>query len=85
MTEFSSALSIKLRTGQIGPGHRAEVLAMFTRLIADSFITLPVSRLDFRMAARLVDQHALGLRAGDACIWLSAVIMVPPSAHWTGG
>jgi uncharacterized protein len=66
VTEFSSALSIKLRTGQIGPGHRAEVLAMFTRLIADSFITLPVSRLDFRMAARLADQHALGLRAGDA-------------------
>jgi uncharacterized protein len=65
-TEFSSALSIKLRTGQIGPVHRAEVLAMFTRLIADSFTSLPVSRPDFRMAARLADQHALGLRAGDA-------------------
>jgi len=65
-TEFSSALSIKLRTGQIRIVDRAEALATFTRLVADSFITLPVSRSDFRMAARLADQHALGLRAGDA-------------------
>jgi predicted nucleic acid-binding protein len=34
--------------------------------MADSFTTLPMARLDFRMAARLADQHALGLRAGDA-------------------
>jgi predicted nucleic acid-binding protein len=63
-TEFSSALSIKLR--QIGPVHRAGLLETFTRLTADSFTTLPVARPDFRMAARLADQHALGLRAGDA-------------------
>ena len=31
ITEFSSALSIKLRTGQIETSHRAEALAMFTR------------------------------------------------------
>lgn len=70
-TEFSSALSIKLRTGQkpsqpIGAAHRAEALAMLTRLAADSFTMMPVSRSQFRAAARLADQHALGLRAGDA-------------------
>lgn len=65
-TEFSSALSIKLRTGQIMTGDRAEALAMFTRLATDSFIVMPVSRLQFRTAARLADQHVLGLRAGDA-------------------
>jgi uncharacterized protein len=65
-TEFSSALSIKLRTGQIMTGDRAEALATFTRLATDSFIVIPVSRSQFRTAARFVDQHTLGLRAGDA-------------------
>ncbi len=65
-TEFSSALSIKLRTGQIGVGDRAEALAMLARLAIDSFTVVPVSRLQFRMAAGFSDQYALGLRAGDA-------------------
>lgn len=65
-TEFSSALSIKLRTGQLQPAHRAEALAMFTRLRTDSFAILPVSAQQFRTAARFADQYALGLRAGDA-------------------
>ncbi len=65
-TEFSSALSIKLRTGQIEAVRRADALAIFTRLAADSFAMMPVTRLQFRTAARFADQHALGLRAGDA-------------------
>jgi uncharacterized protein len=46
--------------------HRAEALAAFTGLATDSFTVVPVSRLQFRTAARFADQHALGLRAGDA-------------------
>jgi predicted nucleic acid-binding protein len=65
-TEFSSALSIKLRTGQITSGDRAAALAMFARLATDSFIVMPVSRWQFRTATRFADQHVLGLRAGDA-------------------
>ena len=65
-TEFSSALSIKLRTGQIQASHRADALAMFQRLIAESFTVLPVSGLQFRTAARFADRSTLGLRAGDA-------------------
>lgn len=65
-TEFSSALSIKLRAGHIGVAHRADVLATFTRLTTESFAVVPVSRLQFRTAARFVEQHMLGLRAGDA-------------------
>jgi predicted nucleic acid-binding protein len=65
-TEFSSALSIKLRAGHIGVAHRADVLATFTRLTTESFAVVPVSRLQFRTAARFVEQHILGLRAGDA-------------------
>ena len=64
--EFSSALSIKLRTGQIKAEHRADALAAFTRLKADSLTILPVTRLEFRTAAQFADQHTLGLRAGDA-------------------
>ncbi len=66
ITEFSSALAIKLRTGQIESDHRADALAMFARLTAESFTILPVSGLQFRTAARFADQHVLGLRAGDA-------------------
>lgn len=65
-TEFSSALSIKLRTGQISATHRADALAMLAKLATDSFTVVPVSRSQFRAAARFADQHALGLRAGDA-------------------
>jgi hypothetical protein len=65
-TEFSSALSTKLRAGHIEPAQRADALAMFTRLTTDSFAVVPISRLQFRTAARFVDQHTLGLRAGDA-------------------
>ncbi len=65
-TEFSAALSIKLRTRQIAEHHRADALAMFTRLTADSFMILPIQASQFRTAARFADQYALGLRAGDA-------------------
>ncbi len=65
-TEFSSALALKLRAGQIDTVHRAHALAMLTRLSADSLAILPVSRLQFRTAARFADQYALALRAGDA-------------------
>jgi predicted nucleic acid-binding protein len=66
ITEFSSALSIKLRTGKLQPTHRADALAMFTQLATESFLHLPISGLQFRTAARFSDQYTLGLRAGDA-------------------
>jgi uncharacterized protein len=66
VAEFSAALSIKLRTGEIEARHRANALTMFTRLCNDNLTVMPVSRVQFRMAARFADQCALGLRAGDA-------------------
>lgn len=66
VTEFSSALSIKVRTGQLSPEHRAGSLAMFTQLAAESLTAIPVASIHFRTAAQFADQHALGLRAGDA-------------------
>lgn len=58
ITEFSAALSMKLRSGQIEAIHRAGALAMFTRLSVDSLTILLVSGLQFRTAARFADQLA---------------------------
>lgn len=66
MTEFSAALSVKLRTGQLEPAHRADAMAVFAELVEASFEVLPVSSLDFQTAGRFADQYTTGLRAGDA-------------------
>jgi uncharacterized protein len=66
VTEISSALAIKLRTGQIELTHRAAALAAFNKLVAESFTVLDVTSGQFRAAAKFADQHMLALRAGDA-------------------
>ncbi|WP_342162242.1 type II toxin-antitoxin system VapC family toxin [Methylobacterium sp. SD21] len=66
VTEFSAALSIKVRMGQLGPGQHETVLAVFSRLVADSFVMLPTADPVFDEAARLADRSETGLRAGDA-------------------
>jgi predicted nucleic acid-binding protein len=55
-----------LRTGQINLEQRAAALAMFNKLVIESFTVLPVTRGHFRAAAKFVDQPTLALRAGDA-------------------
>lgn len=66
ITELSSALAIKLRTGQLDIPQRAAALAMFNKLVSDSFSVASVTGHAFRTAARFADRHDLGLRAGDA-------------------
>lgn len=66
ITEMSSAMAIKLRTGQISLEQRAAALAMFHKLVAESFTVLAIKSGHFRTAAGFADQHSFGLRAGDA-------------------
>lgn len=65
-TEFSSALSIKVRTGQISEADRRKILSTYSKLVADSLRMLPISGTEFRVASSFADRHELGLRAGDA-------------------
>lgn len=65
-TEFSAALSIKLRSGHLETHDRANALAAFGRLCDESLDVWPLSTAQFRLAARFADQAATGLRAGDA-------------------
>ena len=66
MTEFSAALSVKVRTGDIDSHFRSATLARFNRLTFTALEIVPVAREHFRTAARFADHYALGLRAGDA-------------------
>jgi predicted nucleic acid-binding protein len=66
ITEFSSALSLKVRTQQLQVQHRNGSLAAFHRLVSESFETLAITGLMFRSAAQIADRHVSGIRAGDA-------------------
>lgn len=66
LTEFSSALSIKLRTGQINETNAKRVRKEFELLAEGGLRIVPVSRDAFRRAAEMVRLHDHGLRAGDS-------------------
>jgi predicted nucleic acid-binding protein len=65
-TEFSAALSIKLRTKAINEAYRAKALALFAKSLGESMEVIPVAAAHFKAAAKFADEHKLGLRAGDA-------------------
>lgn len=66
VTEFSAALSMKLRSGALGAEHRATALSAFAQLCENNLTILDITPLDFRKAATFADQAQAGLRAGDA-------------------
>jgi predicted nucleic acid-binding protein len=66
ITEFSSALSLKLQVGAISADQRAMSLASFTRLADRSLQVITITGGMFRRAAGFADQHNLAIRAGDA-------------------
>lgn len=66
MTEFSSALSMKVRTGHLDVASKRQALATFRSMLADSLVLVPVLPEHFIDAAAFADQHTLSLHAGDA-------------------
>lgn len=65
LTEFASALSLKVRTGQLNAKRANAVHDAFETLMEGGIRLLEVSRNAFRHAANLV-RSMPGLRAGDA-------------------
>lgn len=66
VTEVSSALSLKVRTGALDLPRRAAALAALHKLLVESLVLIPVLPIHFRAAAQYLDRHDLGLRAADA-------------------
>jgi predicted nucleic acid-binding protein len=66
LTEFHSALSLKLRTNQISAEIKKEAEVFFKRAQNALFKTIPVVSIDFARAAELAARPELWLRAGDA-------------------
>ncbi len=66
VTEFSSALALKVRTGTITAAEQTAALAMFRRFSAARLRLVDVEAKDFDTAAGLCNQVTAPLRAGDA-------------------
>jgi uncharacterized protein len=66
LTEFSSALSLKVRRGELTPRQAAAAWKGFGEFCDTGLRLLPVSRKAFAEAARLVQDAGNGLRAGDS-------------------
>lgn len=66
LTEFASAISIKVRSGELSAANAKAVRKEFEMLTVSGLRIVAVSRAAFRDAADLAKQHAHRLRAGDA-------------------
>ena len=66
ITEFASAASIKVRTGQIGGAMARQAMTRFLDFAQEHCSIAAPQRAEFRRAAALSGQVALKLRAGDA-------------------
>lgn len=65
ITEFSSAIALKVRNGHLNGDQRAVTLRTFDNLLA-AFDVVPVQTADFDFAARVANQDHVALRSGDA-------------------
>lgn len=66
LTEFASAMGIKVRDKKLIPEQAKTACALMQKLQLDSLRVFTPTRSAFERAAEYLAQHALGLRAGDA-------------------
>jgi uncharacterized protein len=66
IAEFASAVSIKLRRGELTEANAKQVHKEFDLLATSGLRLIPVSRGAFQRAAELAKQYRYGLRAADA-------------------
>lgn len=66
LSEFTSAIAIKVRRGDLTDATAKLVYKEFDLLAAGGLRVIPVSRAAFREAAHLARQHRHGVRAADA-------------------
>ena len=65
-TEFHSAISFKVRSGQLAAGMQDAILERFATARADSFLVVLPTAADFDLASSLLRDWKSGLRSGDA-------------------
>ena len=66
LTEFSSAIALKARRGDIPADRKSDVLTQWQIMVAERLILLPVPASAFALAARYCEMSASSLRAEDA-------------------
>ena len=66
VTEFSCALSRKLRRGELSPEQRADVLTAWRLMQSEILEQTSIPTEAFDMAAAYVDRDDMAVRAGDA-------------------
>lgn len=66
LTEFSSAVSLKIRTGQLSEANAKLVRKEFDQFVEGGIRFAQVSREAFRNTGVMIEQHQDGLRAGDS-------------------
>lgn len=66
VTEFSAALSMKLRSRTLDAEAQQRALAVFGDLLSREFECLSIAPENFRLAAAFANRSETGLRSGDA-------------------
>jgi uncharacterized protein len=66
VTEFASAMSLKLHTAQLNTEQAHFAWAQFERICAGDLQLIPIEPTLCHQAAKLIMSSSLGLRAGDA-------------------